>query len=241
VTPVRIGLAGYGRGGRYFHAPLIGLAPECVLAAVVTQNPRRRAELAQDLPGVPAVDSLGDLAAAGAGAVVITTPLDTHEALVREVIALGLPVVCDKPFTPDAPSARALIEAAERAGVPLAVYQNRVQGFTGSAVTSTSATGPSGSASDRVRAIRFQPQVRNAFCAGAAAGRTVSVARSSGRPSRIRPCSSAPMPWRRQEERTSRSTRAKVRPWCSSVTSAGSAVVSSRHQEVDGRSGIPAA
>ena len=25
--PVRIGLAGYGRGGRYFHAPLIGLAP----------------------------------------------------------------------------------------------------------------------------------------------------------------------------------------------------------------------
>jgi len=125
VTPVRIGLAGYGRGGRYFHAPLIGLAPECALAAVVTQNPRRRAELAQDLPGVPAVDSLGDLAAAGADAVVITTPLDTHEALVREALALGLPVVCDKPFTPDAPSARALIEAAERSGVPLAVYQNR--------------------------------------------------------------------------------------------------------------------
>jgi len=125
VTPVAIGLAGYGRGGRYFHAPLIGLAPECTLAAVVTQNPRRRAELAQDLPGVPAVDSLGDLAAAGADAVVITTPLDTHEALVREAIALGLPVVCDKPFTPDAPSARALIEAAERSGVPLAVYQNR--------------------------------------------------------------------------------------------------------------------
>jgi predicted dehydrogenase len=122
---VRIGLAGYGRGGRYFHAPLIGLAPECALAAVVTRNPRRRAELAQDLPGVPAVDSLGDLAAAGADAVVITTPLDTHEALVREAIALGLPVVCDKPFTPDASSARALIEAAERSGVPLAVYQNR--------------------------------------------------------------------------------------------------------------------
>src|SRR5581483_11377022 len=36
-----------------------------------------------------------------------------------------LPVVCDKPFTPDAPSARALVAAAERSGVPLAVYQNR--------------------------------------------------------------------------------------------------------------------
>jgi predicted dehydrogenase len=69
VTPVRIGLAGYGRGGRYFHAPLIGLAPECILAAVVTQNPQRRADLAEDFPGVSAVGSLGDLAAAGAGVV----------------------------------------------------------------------------------------------------------------------------------------------------------------------------
>jgi predicted dehydrogenase len=125
ATPVRIGLAGYGRGGRYFHAPLIGLAPECVLTAVVTRNPQRRAELARDFPGVPAVSSLGELAAAGADAVVITTPLDTHEALVREAIALGLPVACDKPFTPDAASARALVAAAGQAGVPLTVYQNR--------------------------------------------------------------------------------------------------------------------
>jgi predicted dehydrogenase len=42
---VRIGLAGYGRGGRFFHAPLIGLAPECALAAVLTRSPRRRAEV----------------------------------------------------------------------------------------------------------------------------------------------------------------------------------------------------
>ena len=41
MTPVRIGLAGYGRGGRFFHAPLIGLAPECALAAVLTRSPRR--------------------------------------------------------------------------------------------------------------------------------------------------------------------------------------------------------
>jgi predicted dehydrogenase len=125
VAPVRIGLAGFGRGGRYFHAPLIGLAPECVLAAVVTRDPGRRAELARDFPGVPAVGSLGDLAAAGAEAVVITTPLDTHETLVRAAIALGLPVACDKPFTSDAASARALVAEAGRAGVPLTVYQNR--------------------------------------------------------------------------------------------------------------------
>jgi predicted dehydrogenase len=123
--PVRVGLAGYGRGGRYFHAPLIGLAPECTLAGVLTRSPQRRAELAADLPGVPASGSLAELAAAGLDAVVITTPLDTHETLVREAIALGLPTICDKPFTPDAASARALVAEAERAGVLLAVYQNR--------------------------------------------------------------------------------------------------------------------
>jgi len=125
MTPVRIGLAGYGRGGRFFHAPLIGLAPECTLAAVLTRSPQRRIELADDFPGLPVAGTLGELAVAGIDAVVISTPLDTHEALVREAIALGLPAVCDKPFTPDAASARALVDEAERSGVPLAVYQNR--------------------------------------------------------------------------------------------------------------------
>ena len=49
------------------------------------------------------------------------------------------------------------------------------------------------------------------------------------------------MPCRRHDARTSRSTTAKVLPGCSAVTSSGSGVVSSRHHEVDGRSGIPAA
>ncbi len=47
------------------------------------------------------------------------------------------------------------------------------------------------------------------------------------------------MPWRRQELRTISWVSAKVRPWCSSVMAAGSGAVRSRHQSVDGRSGIP--
>jgi hypothetical protein len=49
------------------------------------------------------------------------------------------------------------------------------------------------------------------------------------------------MPCRRQEDRTASSISAKVRPGCSVVTSSGSGVVRCRHQEVDGRSGIPKA
>jgi predicted dehydrogenase len=125
VPPVRIGLVGYGKGGRLFHAPLIGHAEGCVLGGVVVRSPERRAALATALPGVPVAGTLAELADAGVDAVVITTPLDSHVPLVREAVELGLPVVCDKPFAPDATMARETVLAAERAGVLLTVYQNR--------------------------------------------------------------------------------------------------------------------
>jgi predicted dehydrogenase len=126
VERVRIGLVGYSTGGRIFHAPVIAAAPGCELAAVVTRSPERRRDLARDYPGVPAYDDLAQLGAAGAvDAVAISTPADTHVPLVLAALDLGLPVVCDKPFALDAAAARRALEAAEGAGVPLAVYHNR--------------------------------------------------------------------------------------------------------------------
>ncbi len=121
----RIGLAGYGFGGRIFHAPLIAAAPGVELAGVVTRSPERRAELERDHPGTPAFAGLADLAAAGAEAVAISTPADTHVPLMLEAIELGLAVVSDKPFALDAAQARQAVDAAEAAGVVLSVYQNR--------------------------------------------------------------------------------------------------------------------
>ncbi len=125
MTPTRIGLAGYGFGGRIFHAPLIASAGGAELAGVVTRSPQRRAEVAADHPGVPVFDSLAGLREAGADAVAISTPAETHIPLVLEAIGLGLAVVCDKPFALDAAQASAAVEAAEAAGVVLSVYQNR--------------------------------------------------------------------------------------------------------------------
>ena len=125
TAPTRIGIVGYGFGGRVFHAPLVAAAAGCELVGVVTRSPARRAELAADAAGVPAYDDLATLAGTGVDAVTITTPLAAHADLVREALDLGLPVVCDKPFTADAATARALVEQAERAGVLLSVYQNR--------------------------------------------------------------------------------------------------------------------
>src|SRR3954452_6443663 len=125
MTPTRIGLAGYGFGGRLFHAPLIPAAGGAELAAVVTRAPERRAEVAANHPGVPVFDSLAALAEAGADAVAISTPAETHIPLLLEAVSLGLAVVCDKPFALDAEQARRAVEAAEEAGVVLSVYQNR--------------------------------------------------------------------------------------------------------------------
>jgi predicted dehydrogenase len=123
-APLRIGLAGYGFGGKYFHAPLLASAQDCDFLGVVTTSPERRAQVADEL-GRPAYASLADLARDGAEAVAISTPAATHIPLVREALELGLAVVCDKPFALDAESARETVELAERLGVPLTVYQNR--------------------------------------------------------------------------------------------------------------------
>jgi predicted dehydrogenase len=125
TSPVRIGLIGYGSGGRLFHAPLIASAAGCEFAGVVTMSAERRALLARDHAGVPAYDSLPALAAAGVSAVAVSTPAATRTALVREAIELGLAVVADKPFAPDAATAAETVRRAERAGLVLSVYQNR--------------------------------------------------------------------------------------------------------------------
>ena len=125
MDPVRIGLVGYGFGGRYFHAPLISSARECEFLGVVTTSGERRALLGAEHPGVGAFDSLEALAAAGAEAVSISTPADTHSGLTDEAITLGLSVVCDKPFALNPDAARRSAGLAAEHGVTLSPYQNR--------------------------------------------------------------------------------------------------------------------
>nr|WP_300144266.1 Gfo/Idh/MocA family oxidoreductase [Propionicimonas sp.] len=122
---MRIGLVGYGGGGRWFHAPYIDGADGVELVGVVTRSPERIAELHAERPGMPVYASLTDLLAAGVDAVAITTPPQTRRELVLEAIAAGVHVVADKPFAPSAAAAAELGEAADAAGVRLSVYHQR--------------------------------------------------------------------------------------------------------------------
>lgn len=121
----RIGLIGYGVGGRLFHTPYLLAAEGVDLVGIVTTSHARRAQALEDAPGVAVVDTLADLVDLGIDAVVISTPPATRRALVLEAIAAGVHVVADKPFAPDRESALALVEAAEAAGVLLNVFHNR--------------------------------------------------------------------------------------------------------------------
>ena len=123
--PLRLGLVGYGAGGRFFHAPFIVAADSVELAGVVTRSPARRAELAEDHPGVPVFDSMSALLATGVDIVTITTPPQTRRELVLEAVAAGVHVIADKPFAPTAANARELVAAAAGASVALNVFHNR--------------------------------------------------------------------------------------------------------------------
>ena len=125
TPPVRWALAGYGAGGRVFHAPLLSAALDIDLVAVVTSNVDRQAEVAQRLPGAEAVPDLASLPALGVSAVTISTPPATHTDLAHQALDLGLDVVVDKPFALNATAARALVDHARDAGRMLTVYQNR--------------------------------------------------------------------------------------------------------------------
>ena len=122
---MRIGLVGYGTGGRHFHAPFIEAAEGAELAGVVTRSAERRALVAKDWPGVPTYNSLAEMLEAGVDAVTITTPPTTRRELVLEAVAGGVHVIADKPFAPTADDARELERAAADAGVLLTVFHNR--------------------------------------------------------------------------------------------------------------------
>jgi predicted dehydrogenase len=125
--PLRVGLLGYGLGGRVFHAPLIRACPGLELAAVVTRSPERRAALAAACPEAAVLDTPDELWARAdeLDLVVVATPNRSHVSLAEAALRAGLPVVVDKPLARSAAEARALIAEARARGRLLTVFQNR--------------------------------------------------------------------------------------------------------------------
>lgn len=122
---MRIGIVGYGTGGRHFHAPFIKAAKGVELAGIVARAPATIERVKADYPGLPIHASLAEMLKAGVDAVTITTPPGTRRELVLEAIGAGVHVIADKPFAPSADTGRELERAARDRGVVLGVFHNR--------------------------------------------------------------------------------------------------------------------
>ncbi|MEO7713483.1 MAG: Gfo/Idh/MocA family oxidoreductase [Gemmatimonadaceae bacterium] len=122
-----VGLIGYGLGGSAFHAPLIAATPGLHLAAVVTRDAGRRAQIEHRYPDtrvVADVDALWQMSDA-LDLVVVSSPNATHVPYARAALDAGLHVVVDKPFAPTAAQAREIGAAADRVARFAIPFHNR--------------------------------------------------------------------------------------------------------------------
>jgi predicted dehydrogenase len=88
------------------------------VVALVGRDPERTVERARMFEVPLACDTLSRaLALPGVDAVTIATPPHTHAELALEAIAAGRHVLCEKPFARDAAEGRAVLAAAQGAGI----------------------------------------------------------------------------------------------------------------------------
>src|SRR5215217_1496523 len=114
------GVIGASTIGREWMVPAINAQPDSTVAALVSSNPERGRQYADDL-GIPKVfSSIADLLEDPAiNAVYIGTTNEWHEPQALAAIAAGKHVLCEKPLALSFESASGMVEAACAAGVVL--------------------------------------------------------------------------------------------------------------------------
>ena len=121
---MRVGIAGYGLAGRYFHAPLLkGCGYDVV--AIQTSNAERAAHAVADFPNVKVVATIEELVAHELDLVVVASANVVHSQHAHAAISAGIPVVIDKPMGRTYAETAEIISAGERAGIPVSTFFNR--------------------------------------------------------------------------------------------------------------------
>ena len=117
MLPFRLGLIGAGRMGRT-HLRALADSERVTVTAIAEMSASAREALARegDAPGVTLHASPAEmLEAAVLDGVLIAAPTDQHRAIIAEVAARGLPILCEKPCGLTAAAARASARTAAAA------------------------------------------------------------------------------------------------------------------------------
>ena len=125
-SEIGVGMVGYGLAGRLFHAPYIDGVDGLRIRAIATSHLERSAQAASERPDAAVVGSVEALIEhPDVEVVVVVTPNRSHAPIATQALAAGRHVVVDKPIAMTVPEAEALVEAGDRSGRILSVYQNR--------------------------------------------------------------------------------------------------------------------
>lgn len=123
TRPLEIAVMGAGLIGRR-HIEGVLAEPRTALAAVIDPSPAARD--AARATGFTWFASLAEaLASRRPDGIIVATPNQLHVAHAAEAVAAGIPVLIEKPVADDAAAAAGLVDAAERAGVPILVGHHR--------------------------------------------------------------------------------------------------------------------
>lgn len=123
---IRTAIIGFGTAGRFFHAPFLAADPEFRIDVIVTADPERAAQAAQEHPQARVIaDAESVWTEAAIDLVVVASPSGTHGALTDAALRSGHHVVVDKPFVADPAEGEALIALAASQGRVLTVFHNR--------------------------------------------------------------------------------------------------------------------
>jgi len=121
---LRVGIAGYGLAGRYFHAPLLkGCGFEVV--AIQTSNEERKQHALSDFPDTTVVATIEELVSKDLDLVVVASANLVHAEHAIAAINAGIPVVVDKPMGRTLAETELIVEAAKKASVGLSTFFNR--------------------------------------------------------------------------------------------------------------------
>lgn len=116
---LRVGVVGAGQMGADHIARITNRISGAVVSAVVEPDKGRADAAAANAPGAASFARIEDAIAADAvDAVLIAVPGQFHRPVLVPALEAGLPILCEKPLTPDSDSSLSIIELEQKLDKP---------------------------------------------------------------------------------------------------------------------------
>lgn len=119
TTDLRIGVVGAGLMGADHIARITHRISGAVVSAIVEPDAARAAAAAEKAPGAATFSRVEDAIEAGAlDAVLIATPGQFHAPVLVPALEAGLPILCEKPLTPDSATSWEILQREQKLDRP---------------------------------------------------------------------------------------------------------------------------